>query len=55
MIFLLINFGIFALPECTFKILLRLCWINKLMSYMDVGNIWKYNQLYLNFNVEHIC
>ena len=48
------NFEISVLIEYTFKILLGLCWIKKLRSDIDVGNSWKYNQLRLNFSVEHI-
>ena len=54
MMFSLINFKIFDFTEYNVKIPLRLRWINKLRSDKHVGNSWKYNQLSLNFNLEHI-
>ena len=51
--FVLINFEIFDFTDCTLKIPVRLRWINKLSSNMDVGNSWKYYQLHLNSNLEH--
>ena len=51
---LLINFKTFDLVifKWTFKIPLRLHWIKKLRSKMDVSKRWKYNQLHMNFNMD---
>ena len=48
------NLKISGFTEYTFKIPLRLRWINKLRSNMDICNSWKYDQLCLNFDFGHI-
>ena len=54
MMFLLHIFNIFDLTKCSSNIPLRLCWINKLRSNMNIPSSWKYDQLHGNFDLGYV-